>query len=48
VATGGFTAGELAAAGAHAVLPDLTDTDAVLEAVLTSSVTPFVGPGVPS
>jgi phosphoglycolate phosphatase-like HAD superfamily hydrolase len=35
VATGGYTAGELAAAGAHAVLPDLTDTDAVLKALLT-------------
>ncbi len=38
VATGGYTAGELAAAGAHAVLPDLTDTDAVLAALLPLSV----------
>jgi phosphoglycolate phosphatase-like HAD superfamily hydrolase len=35
VATGSFTAGELAAAGAHAVLPDLTDTPAVVNAVLS-------------
>src|SRR5580692_10784726 len=35
VATGGYTVGELADAGAHAVLPDLTDTDAVLKALLT-------------
>ena len=34
VATGSFTAGELAAAGAHAVLPDLKDTPAVVAAVL--------------
>jgi phosphoglycolate phosphatase len=34
VATGSFTAAELAAAGAHAVLPDLTDTEAVVAAVL--------------
>jgi phosphoglycolate phosphatase-like HAD superfamily hydrolase len=33
VATGGFTAGDLAAAGPHAVLPDLTDTDRVLTAI---------------
>jgi phosphoglycolate phosphatase-like HAD superfamily hydrolase len=37
VATGGYTTGELAAAGAHAVLPDLTDADAVLKALLTLS-----------
>jgi phosphoglycolate phosphatase len=37
VATGGTTAGELAAAGAHAVLPDLTDTAATLAAVLGHS-----------
>jgi phosphoglycolate phosphatase len=42
VATGGYTAGELAAAGAHAVLPDLTDTDAVLRALLLSA-TPSCG-----
>ncbi|SHF36069.1 HAD family hydrolase [Streptoalloteichus hindustanus] len=33
VATGRSTADELDAAGAHVVLPDLTDTDAVLDAV---------------
>jgi phosphoglycolate phosphatase len=35
VATGRFTAAELTAAGAHAVLPDLADTDATLAAVLS-------------
>ncbi len=34
VATGHFSAGELSAAGAHTVLPDLADTDAVRAAVL--------------
>lgn len=34
VATGGTTAAELAESGAHAVLPDLTDTQAVLAAIL--------------
>jgi phosphoglycolate phosphatase-like HAD superfamily hydrolase len=34
VATGGFSAAELAASGAHAVLPDLADTDQVLTAIL--------------
>jgi phosphoglycolate phosphatase len=34
VATGSFTAAELAGAGAHAVLPDLTDTSRVLAAVV--------------
>ena len=34
MATGGFSAAELAGAGAHAVLPDLTDTGGVLAAVL--------------
>ena len=33
VATGGYPAADLAAAGAHAVLPDLTDTARVLAAV---------------
>jgi phosphoglycolate phosphatase len=33
VATGSFTAADLAAAGAHAVLPDLTDASLVLAAV---------------
>jgi phosphoglycolate phosphatase len=35
VATGDFTLGELAASGAHAVLPDLADTGAVLAAILS-------------
>jgi phosphoglycolate phosphatase len=34
VATGQFTAADLAASGAHAVLPDLTDTGRVLDAIL--------------
>jgi phosphoglycolate phosphatase-like HAD superfamily hydrolase len=34
VATGQFTAEELAASGAHAVLPDLADTDRTLAAIL--------------
>ena len=34
VATGHFSAADLAAAGAHAVLPDLTDTAAVVSAIL--------------
>jgi len=34
VATGGFSTADLAAAGAHAVLPDLTDTAAVVSAIL--------------
>jgi phosphoglycolate phosphatase-like HAD superfamily hydrolase len=34
VATGPFTAADLRAAGAHAVLPDLTDTSLVLSAML--------------
>jgi phosphoglycolate phosphatase len=37
VATGGTTAARLAESGAHAVLPDLTDTPAVLAAILTDS-----------
>ncbi len=39
VATGGTTAARLAESGAHAVLPDLTDTPAVLAAILTDSMT---------
>jgi phosphoglycolate phosphatase-like HAD superfamily hydrolase len=35
VATGSFAAADLMAAGAHAVLPDLTDTQLVLQALLT-------------
>jgi phosphoglycolate phosphatase len=34
VATGSYSAGELALAGAHVVLPDLTDTTAVVQALL--------------
>src|SRR5215472_12351734 len=34
VATGGFSVAELADSGAHAVLPDLADTDRVLAAIL--------------
>jgi phosphoglycolate phosphatase len=34
VATGRFTVSELAASGAHAVLPDLADTDLVVAAIL--------------
>jgi phosphoglycolate phosphatase-like HAD superfamily hydrolase len=34
VATGSFTEAELAAAGAHAVLPDLSDTERVRAAIL--------------
>jgi phosphoglycolate phosphatase-like HAD superfamily hydrolase len=33
VATGSFSAADLVAAGAHIVLPDLTDTSLVLAAV---------------
>jgi phosphoglycolate phosphatase len=40
VATGGTTAGNLAAAGAHAVLPGLTDTAATLRAVLSQPSPP--------
>jgi phosphoglycolate phosphatase len=38
VATGSFTVPDLAAAGAHAVLPDLTDTRRVLEAILADRI----------
>jgi phosphoglycolate phosphatase-like HAD superfamily hydrolase len=38
VATGGTTAAALAESGAHAVLPDLTDTPAVLSAILADSM----------
>jgi phosphoglycolate phosphatase len=37
VATGQFTTGDLAAAGAHVALPDLADTSAVLAAVLAEN-----------
>jgi len=36
VATGSFTASELAAAGAHAVLPDLSDIGRVVDTILTA------------
>ena len=40
VATGSYSAAELAAAGAHALLPDLTDTALVLAAITgTGAVT---------
>ncbi len=38
VATGGFSPAELSAAGADAVLPDLTDTENVLRAVVRGDV----------
>ena len=38
VATGGFSPAELSAAGADAVLPDLTDTENVLRAVVRGGV----------
>ena len=38
VATGAFAVGELAAAGAHAVLPDLADTALVVAAILGTDV----------
>ena len=44
VATGGFTVGELAAAGAHAVLPDLADTDLVVAAILGTAADGTVAP----
>ncbi len=40
VATGGFPAADLAVAGADAVLPDLTDTDRVLAAILGGAQPP--------
>jgi phosphoglycolate phosphatase len=40
VATGSFTVAQLAAAGAHAVLPDLTDTSEVLAAILAEPAPP--------
>ena len=40
VATGSFSAADLAGAGAHAVLPDLTDTSLVLAAVTGQPRTP--------
>ena len=43
VATGPFTAADLRAAGAHAVLPDLTDTGLVMRAVLALGCSPAAG-----
>ncbi|HXW46332.1 MAG TPA: haloacid dehalogenase-like hydrolase [Streptosporangiaceae bacterium] len=40
VATGSFSAAELAAAGAHVVLPDLADTPAVVAAILGAPAVP--------
>jgi phosphoglycolate phosphatase len=40
VATGQFTAEELAASGAHVVLPDLADTDRTVAAILDSEPRP--------
>ena len=40
VATGSFPAADLAAAGAHAVLPDLTDTALLLAAVTGHALMP--------
>jgi phosphoglycolate phosphatase len=40
VATGRHSAADLLAAGAHAVLPDLTDTDLVVQAILSSATLP--------
>lgn len=39
VATGEFTAGELAAAGPHALLPDLSDTERAVAAILGPAAT---------
>ena len=44
VATGGTTAAGLAEVGAHAVLPDLTDTHAVLSAILADSLSRTITP----
>lgn len=41
VASGDFSAAELAAAGAHAVLPDLADTETAVHAILSA---PTAGP----
>ncbi len=40
VATGRHSAADLLAAGAHAVLPDLTDTDLVVQAILSPATLP--------
>jgi phosphoglycolate phosphatase-like HAD superfamily hydrolase len=40
VATGSYSAADLAAAGAHAVLPTLTDTSLVLETLLGEGASP--------
>ena len=49
VATGSYPAADLAAAGAHVVLPDLTDTGAVLAAVIAPrGLDLVIGGGQPS
>jgi phosphoglycolate phosphatase-like HAD superfamily hydrolase len=45
VATGGFSVADLVSAGAHAVLPDLTDTGHVLSAIMDGSGAIMDGPG---
>jgi phosphoglycolate phosphatase-like HAD superfamily hydrolase len=45
VATGGFSVADLVSAGAHAVLPDLTDTARVLTAIMDGSGATMDGPG---
>lgn len=46
VATGRYSATELAAAGANVVLPDLTDTAMVLESLLTRAASTDTGSGM--
>jgi phosphoglycolate phosphatase len=43
VATGGYTEADLASAGAHVVLPDLSDTPRVLAAILAGQAPPHAG-----
>ena len=43
VATGGYTEADLASAGAHVVLPDLSDTPRVLAAILAGQAPPQAG-----
>ena len=45
VATGGYTEADLASAGAHVVLPDLSDTPRVLAAILAEAPPPGTPPG---
>ena len=46
VATGSFPAADLAAAGAHVVLPDLTDTTRVVAAVTGALFVPLLAPSL--